>query len=74
MTTLQNKTVALFASKLGYQTRNFEAAAQKRLPAVRSIGDQTALDAADSLAGQGCDSREPRHHGLPLGRNRSRRQ
>jgi formate-dependent phosphoribosylglycinamide formyltransferase (GAR transformylase) len=29
MTTSQNKTVALFASKLGYQTRSFEAAARK---------------------------------------------
>ena len=29
MTTLQTKTVALFASKLGYQTRSFEAAARK---------------------------------------------
>jgi formate-dependent phosphoribosylglycinamide formyltransferase (GAR transformylase) len=29
MTTLQTKTVVLFASKLGYQTRSFEAAARK---------------------------------------------
>lgn len=29
MTTSQNKRVALFASKLGYQTRSFETAAQK---------------------------------------------
>jgi biotin carboxylase len=29
MSTLQNKTVALFASKLGYQTRSFESAARK---------------------------------------------
>jgi biotin carboxylase len=29
MTTARNKTVALFASKLGYQTRSFEAAAGK---------------------------------------------
>ena len=29
MTTSQTKTVALFASKLGYQTRSFESAARK---------------------------------------------
>ena len=40
MTTLQNKTVALFASKLGYQTRNFEAAAQKLAVRLAYVTDR----------------------------------